>query len=206
MKKLLLLFVFILSSCTDKKESLIRQNETINIIETLLKQKDSEVITYYQNEDQLPICLNLKKILVSNKCFIETKPDNKIIFVKFPKKSFTNTGEVCIEKIYKSMPIENSFFLRKDSLDIINQNTTFKTFKIAKSITGNFKTLEQTKNLKTTKKFIQFSIPIFSKDNTKAYLEYDHYSDNENSYGNSIYLEKIKGKWKIKSIERNWAI
>ena len=205
MKKTILLFVFILLSCNDKKESLIRQNETLNIVKTIIKEKGLEIVKDYPNENELPICLNLKKIIVTNKCFIETKQDNKITVVKLPEKSFTNNGEVCIEKIYKSKPIDNIFFLKKDSLDIINQNETFKTFKIPKSITGKFKTLEQTKNFKVTEEYIQFSIPIFSTNNEKAYIEFDNYTKNENSYGYSIYLEKKKGKWKIKSIERNWA-
>lgn len=86
----------------------------------------------------------------------------------------------------------------------MNQNHIFKTFKIPKSILGNFKTIEQTEKLKITQKYIQFSIPIFSADNTKAYVQYDHYTNDENSYGNSIYLEKVNDKWKIKHIEANW--
>lgn len=205
MKKLFLLFVFILLSCNYKKESLIRQNETLNIIKTLIEEKGLQMVKDYPNKNELPICLNLKKIIVNNKCFVETKQDEKVIVVKLPKISFTNNGEVCIEKIYKSTSIENKFFLKKDSVDIMNQNETFKTFKIPKSITEKFKSLEETKNLKSTERYIQFSIPIFSFDNRKAYIEFDHYTNNENSYGYSIYLEKIKGKWKIKYIDRNWA-
>jgi len=200
------LVILILLSCDNKKEKLIRQKESINIIQTLIEQKGKEMVRDFSTEKELPICLNLKKIIVKNKCFVETKANDKILTVKFPKKSFTNIGEVCIEKIYKSKPIENIFFLKRDSLDIVNQNETFETFKIPKSIIKKFKTVEQTKNLKITKKYIQFSIPIFSTDNTKAYLEYDHYSNNENSYGNSIYLEKKDGKWKIKYVEGNWSI
>ncbi|MFN7099595.1 MAG: hypothetical protein ACK4M4_04395, partial [Flavobacterium sp.] len=155
---------------------------------------------------ELPICLNLRKVIVNNKCFEETGANDKMIIVQLPEKSFINQGEVCIEKIYKSNPIGNSFFLKKDSHNIINQNKTLKTFIIPKSITQKFKTVELTKTSKIAEKYIQFSIPIFSKDNTKAYLEFDKYIDNENSYGNSIYLEKTNGKWEIKYVERHWAI
>ncbi|MEY4011483.1 MAG: hypothetical protein RIT22_607 [Bacteroidota bacterium] len=206
MKNILLLFVLILFSCNNKKENLIRQKESVNIIQTLIDQKGLEMVKDFPTESELPICLNLKKIIVNNKCFVETKNNFKIITVKLPENTFTNKGEVCIEKIYKSRPIEEIFFLKKDSLDILNQNETFKTFKIPKNIITHFKTVEKTKNLKTTKKYIQFSIPIFSSDNTKAYIEFDHYSNNENSYGKSIYLEKIDNKWEIKLIEKNWAI
>ncbi|MFE3869883.1 hypothetical protein ACFX5F_01440 [Flavobacterium sp. ZS1P70] len=207
MKNILLLFILTLLSCSTKKdEDLIRRIESINIIQTLIEQKGLEMLRDFSTEKELLICLNLKKVSVKTKCFEETKANDKIIVIKFPEKSFTNKGEVCIEKIYKSKPINDSFFLKNDSLNIVNQNETFKTFKIPTSITQKFKTVELTKNSKITEKYIQFSIPIFSKDNTKAYLKFDHYSNNENSYGNSIYLEKTNGKWKIKYIERNWAI
>jgi hypothetical protein len=207
MKNIILLFVLTLLSCNTKKnEDLIREKESIIIIQTLIEEKGLEMVSDFRTEKELPICLNLKKVIVKTKCFAETKANDKITVIKFPEKSFTNQAEVCIEKIYKSRPINNSFFLKNDSLNIVNQNETFKAFKIPKSITQKFKTVELTKSLKITEKYIQFSIPLFSKDNTKAYLEFDHYSDNENSYGNSIYLEKVNGKWKIKYIERNWAI
>jgi hypothetical protein len=207
MKNILLLFVLTLLSCNTKKnEDLIRQKESINIIQTLIKQNGLEMVRDFPTEKKLPICLNLKKIIVKNNCFEEPKANDKIIVIKVPEKSFIQQKNVCIEKIYNSNPINNLFFLKSDSLNIVNQNETFKTFKIPKSITQNFKTVELTKNLKITKKFIQFSIPIFSKDNTKEYLEIDYHSNNENSCGSSIYLEKTNGKWKIKNIERNWAI
>ena len=207
MKNIILLFVLTLLSCNTKKnEDLIREKESIIIIQTLIEEKGLEMVSDFRTEKELPICLNLKKVIVKTKCFEETKANYKITVIKFPEKSFTNQAEVCIEKIYKSRPINNSFFLKNDSLNIVNQNETFKAFKIPKSITQKFKTVELTKSLKITEKYIQFSIPLFSKDNTKAYLEFDHYSDNENSYGKSIYLEKVNGKWKIKYIERNWAI
>lgn len=207
MKNILLIFILTLLSCNSKKsEELIRKKESIIIIQTLLQQKGLQMVSDFRTERKLPICLNLKKVIVKTKCFEETKTNDKISVTKLPEKSFTNQAEVCIEKIYKSRPINNSFFLKKDSLNIVKQNETFKVFKIPKRITQNFITVELTKSLKITKKYIQFSIPIFSKDNTKAYLEFDHYSDNENSYGNSIYLEKVNGKWKIKYIDGNWDI
>ncbi|SHM68474.1 hypothetical protein [Flavobacterium xinjiangense] len=207
MKNILLLFILTLLSCTNKKnEDLIRETETVSIIQTLIEKKGLEMTRDFPTEKELPICLDLKKVIVNTRCFEETEPNNKITAIKLPERSFANQGEVCIEKINKSKPINNSFFQIKDSLDILSQNATIKTFKIPKSITQKFKTVELTRNLKIIEQYIQFSIPIFSKDNNKAYLEFDHYSNNEQSYGNSIYLEKIEGKWKIKYIEKNWNI
>ncbi len=152
------------------------------------------MVSDFRSEKEFPIYLNLKKNIVKTKCFEETKANDKLSVIKFPEKSFTSQAEVCIEKIYKSRPINNSFFLKNDSLSIVNQNKTIKAFKIPQSITQKFKSVELTKSLKITEKYIQFSIPIFSKDSSKAFLEFDHYSDNENSYGKLIYLEKVNGK------------
>lgn len=207
MKNILLPFLLTLLSCnTQKDEELVRKKETLNIIQTLIEQNGLDMVRNLPTRKELPICLNLRKVIVNNKCFEETGAKDKMIIVQLPEKSFINQGEVCIEKIYKSNPISNSFFLKEDSHNIINQNETLKTFIIPKSITQKFKTVELTKNSKITEKYIQFSIPIFSKDNTKAYLEFDKYIDNENSYGNSIYLEKTNEKWEIKYVERHWAI
>lgn len=206
MKHFLLLLILSLLSCdTKSNQEIIRQRETFSIIQTLIEQKGPEMIKDIHSGKELPICLNLKKIIINTKCFEETKANNKITLIKLPEKSFKNQGEVCIEKIYNSKPLNNSFFLLKDTLDIVHQNKSLFTLKIPKSITHNFKTVELTKKLKTTEKYIQFSIPIFSKDNTKSYLEFEYYSKDE-SYGKSIYLENSLGKWRKKFIERNWAI
>lgn len=189
-----------------KREELIREKESIIIIQTLLEEKGLEMVQGLYTEQKLPICLNLKKNIVNTKCFEETKINDEIVEIPLPEKSFTSPAGVCIEKIYRSRPIDNSFFLKNDSLDIVKQNETIKALKIPKSITQKFKTVELTESLKIVEKYIQFSIPIFSKDNTKAYLEFDYYSSNENSSGISLYLEKDNGKWKIKDIERNWDI
>ena len=207
MKKITLLIVLILASCnSEKSEELIRTKESINILKTLIEEKGSEMVRELDNDNNLPICLNLKKNNINAKCFDNTKADNTSTIVKFLEKSFTNPGEVCIEKIYYSHPINNSFFSKKDSLHILNQNKTLRELKIPKNITRNFKTVALTTNLKMTKKYVQFSIPIFSQDNTKAYLEFDCYLDNDNSYGNSIYLEKKNGKCNVKYIKKNWRI
>ena len=117
MKNMLMLFVLILLSCNNKKENLTRRNECINIIQTLIGPNGLEMEKNFSTKYEIPICLNLKKNIVNNKCFVETKSDNKIKIVKLPEKSFTSNGEVCIEKLYKSKPINhikkrNSTYLR----------------------------------------------------------------------------------------------
>jgi len=205
MNRLLFLLIIILAlSCSDKKsQDAAYKNETLSIIQSLLEQKGVEMVRDYPTNQNVPICINLKKLIINAKCFETVKASNKIVIIKLPKKSFTNQGEVCLEKIYKSKPISNVFFKIKDSIDIINQNNSNQNFTIPKIITKDFETIESNEKTKITEKSIQFSYPIFSKDKTKAYIEFDHYAKND-GYGNSLYLEKENGKWKIKHIESNW--
>jgi hypothetical protein len=205
MKNSLMIFLVAFFSCnSNDSKNLIRQKESIEIIKTIIEEKGIELTRSFPNKQEHPICLNLKKVIVNNKCFDNTKVNNEVKIVKLPDRSFTSNGEVCLEKIYKSRPIRNFFFLTKDSVDVMNQNNAIKAFKITKNITKKFKTVESSKELSVAEKYIQFSIPIFSKDNTKAYLEYDFHTDNNDSFGKSFYLEKVNGKWKIKFIEKNW--
>ncbi|MGG5576127.1 hypothetical protein ACPDHL_02145 [Myroides sp. C15-4] len=205
MKNILVLFILTLLSCNSKnREELIREKESIHIIQALLEENGLEMARFFCVEKKIPICLNLKKIMVNTRCFDKTKTNEEIVEKQLPEKSFTNLGGVCIEKIYGSRSFDNSFFIKNDSLDIVKQNETIKAFKIQKNITQKFKTVELTERIKIDETYIQFSIPIFSKDNTKAYLEFDYYSVNEDSFGISIYVEKVNGKWKIKYTARNW--
>lgn len=207
MKNILVLFILTLLSCNSKNgEELIREEETITIIQTLLEEKGLEMPIDFYSEQKIPICLNLKKNIVNTKCFERTKTIDELVGKPLPEKTFISQGGVCIEKIYRLRPIDNSFFMKNDSLDIVKQNDIIKAIKIPKSIIQNFKTVEFTQSLKITEKYVQFSIPIFSKDNTKVYLEFDYYAGNESSSGISLYLEKVNGKWEVKYIERNWDI
>jgi hypothetical protein len=41
------------------------------------------------------------------------------------------------------------------------------------------------------------TIPLFSLDNQKAYVELGYYCGTLCGYGEAIYLKKINGKWTI---------
>ena len=70
MKNILLICVLTLLSCNSKKsEELIREKESIIIIQTLLEEKGLEMVSDFRTEQKLPICLNLKKVIVKTKCF-----------------------------------------------------------------------------------------------------------------------------------------
>ena len=64
--------------------------------------------------------------------------------------------------------------------------------------------LSKLKNDNITNEFIIFSIPIFSSDNKKAYIEIDIYSKMYR-HGESYFLEKNKGKWRVIYSATNWS-
>jgi hypothetical protein len=77
---------------------------------------------------------------------------------------------------------------------------------IPKNISKRAKTifLTELKNQKINTEYIIISIPIFSSDNKKAYVEIDYYSKNRN-FGESFFLEKIGEKWKVVYRLGNWS-
>lgn len=118
MNRLLFLLIIILAlSCSDKKsQDAAYKNETLSIIQSLLEQKGIKMVRDYPTNQNVPIYINLKKIIINAKCFETVKASNKIVIIKLPEKSFTNHGEVCLEKIYKSKPISNVFLKLKTLL------------------------------------------------------------------------------------------
>jgi hypothetical protein len=48
------------------------------------------------------------------------------------------------------------------------------------------------------------TIPIFSLDNQKAYVELGYHCGTLCGYGKAIYLKKVSGKWIIVKKFRTW--
>lgn len=181
----------------------IRKAETINIIKDLLEQEEMNFVSDFPSKEELPICINLKKVIVRTNCFEKVKNTDVITTVKLPVRTFLSEGEVCIEQLYSSKPIKDGFFMLKDSSDIVNQKNCNQSVIIPRDIVKNFKTVVYSDKTPIAKRYVQFSFPIFSKDNKRAYVEFDHHSTLER-YGNGLLLEKINGKWKIVEILRGW--
>lgn len=206
MNRILLLIAFVTLSCNKKNcQETVRETEAINLFQNLIDEKGKDLVADFPSSKNLPIYLNTKKVIIDATCFRKEEASNQNIVIKIIEDPFKSKGQVCIEKFYKSKLDNDVFFLAKDSLNLLNQNECVQNFIIPKSVIKNYTSIQFTKDIKSTDEYIQFSFPIFSSDNKKAYLEYDHYSKIER-YGNSIYLEKINGKWKIKYIDGNWSI
>ena len=123
-----------------------------------------------------------------------------------PPPSF---NDISIENLlyYK---IENEiFFTSKDSLCLLQQNFNPKKLKIEKKLGEkiNLTTKDKERNKRKIDKpysYYEMTIPIFSLDKKKAYLELNHYCGSLCGSGKSIFLKKINGKWKIVDKWMTW--
>ena len=92
---------------------------------------------------------------------------------------------------YSIKEIKNKFNDLKESLaEKINQTTKEKEI--------------NKKKMGKPFDFYEMTIPIFSLDNQKAYLELNHHCGGLCGGGTSIYLRKINGKWKIVDKRQTW--
>ncbi|MEO8887267.1 MAG: hypothetical protein ABI367_14470 [Mucilaginibacter sp.] len=117
-------------------------------------------------------------------------------------------GNLNINQLIDTVHYKKLFFSKKDSLYLLFQNDTLKKFRIDSSLVTNFKTTTnaiQAQNRKIDKpeSFIQISIPIFSLDQNHAYIQNDYLCSTCGG-GMGIFLEKIKGHWKIVQAFRTW--
>ena len=183
-----------LLSCKNSKEKTefdTSKVKNINeIVETIITQDSLEVLK--TGKDSRMLCDELTKLSI----YIPEKVNKGLVRIP-PSSSFSN---VSIEDLlfYR----KSGFFSTKDSLYLVEQNSNPQKFKIDQILLDkiNQTTKEKEINKKESGKsfnFYEMTIPIFSLDNQKAYLELNHYCGGLCGSGESIYLEKIKGKWKI---------
>lgn len=109
-----------------------------------------------------------------------------------------------------NVKINNEVFFRKtDSLHLLFQNHLYKTFPIEKELAKRIKFIssaEAASDMASEKsiRFYKMTIPIFSSDNKKAYVEWD-YSCPLCGYATAIFLKKEDGKWLIVREENLWV-
>lgn len=196
MKYIILISVSILlTNCKkdDKSITNIKGNEINDIVKTIIKEERLNILkdsskTYLFCEDLLKL-----NVYISD--------NNQNALPPPPDQNCTEIHNILIPKINN-----HKFCDSKDSLYIIQQNFDVKEFKISNQI---IEQIHSTKYLKEDEKrkkgnFYEMSIPIFSRDNLKAYVELNRYCGHLCGNGISIYLVKINGKWRIIDKWRTW--
>jgi len=196
MKKIITFFLLIViiscnksQGCDDTQK--IREIETANIIGS-----------FNYNKGSLPICITLKKLNIRTDLKAERNRNDSMVIVKLPPKEdlLSRNTELFIEKL-----LDSNFFNQSDSLNFVQQNYCLSHYSIPNEISEKVKTisLATLKNQKEKNEYIIMSIPIFSIDNKKAYIEIDTYAK-DYKHGESFYLEKNGEKWKVIYIVNNW--
>jgi hypothetical protein len=142
--------------------------------------------------------------LIKLEIYIPEKSKNNEQIPPPPSFNYISIENLLYYKIENEM-----FFTSKDSLFLLQQNMNPKKLKIEKSVVEIINsTTKQKEKIKKEKgesyNFYEMTIPIFSSDKQKAYLELNHYCGGLCGSGKSIYLKKINGKWKVIDKWRTW--
>lgn len=172
----------------------------------------NEIARIVTLEDSLNVLKNEKKSkmfceeLIKLNIYIPKKRKDDEPIPPPPPPSFNS---ISIENLLYQKIENQMFFNSKDSLFLLQQNSKTQNFKIEKILVEkiNFTTKEKEINKKKMGKlynYYEMTIPIFSLDNQKAYLKLNHYCGKLCGGGESIFLKKINGKWKIINKWRAW--
>lgn len=185
------------NNCTTNEK--IRKIETDKIIETFFEDK-----YFKNNKDAYAVCIDFKKLKINTES-IYAEPTKKVQIIKLPPRSprILQNTEVYIERLLNANLKGKKIFKSKDSINFVEQNNCFFKYTIPKKIVGKIKTIPVSK-IENATDYMIFSIPIFSEDNKKAYMEIDCYSK-ELPYGESVYLEKKDNIWKVIDTKTIWV-
>lgn len=204
MKKLLLILLvsFSFTKCKNNKENELDSSKIKDINEIVKTVILEDTLNVLKNEKESGMfCEELVKLDIY---IPEKRKDNESI--PPPPPSFY---KISIENLLYHKIENEMFFTSVDSIYLLKQNLNTEKLKIKKDIAEkiNLTTKEKEINKRENGKsynFYEMTIPIFSSDNQKAYIELNHYCGGLCGSGKSIFLKKIDGKWKIIEIWRTW--
>ena len=195
-------FLFILLGCdtTNPKQTFLPPDKKdINeIVEAVIKQDSSRLKNITVGDpNNVPLSIDLRKIRV---ILTDTTTDVP------PPIDHT---QVSVFNLFNSLVDSQRFFSRTDSLYFFFQNDSIKTFTIDKTVaeklaaTTTLVEQQQKHDSNQTIRYYDFTIPIFSADNNKAYIEW---TTNCSGCGGatSYYLEKINSKWTVVGWQQRW--
>ncbi|AYN04421.1 hypothetical protein [Flavobacterium sp. 140616W15] len=201
MKNTILIISFLMFlSCKEKdnKSSLVKIKNINGIVETII---DQDSLKFSRNKLS-PISLFCEDLIKINIHIPESTDKQNI-----PSIPFNN---VSINDLLNSKIERDFFFSKSDSSYLVSQNLGQKEFKIEQKIIDkiNSTTFEKEKvkqENRTKYDFYQMTIPVFSNDMTKAYVELNHFCGGLCGDGKAFFLSKINGKWRIINKHRTWV-
>ncbi|MCF6140935.1 hypothetical protein L1S34_06520 [Flavobacterium sp. K77] len=136
--------------------------------------------------------------------------------IDFPEKQANGLtpplapGRIYLTELLNDKINDEIFFAKKDSSNLIAQNSKPSIFKIDKLLLININTTSfEKENIKRKKgknyRFYEMTIPIFSLDNRKAYVELGYHCGALCGHGKAIFLKKINEKWIIVKKFGTWV-
>lgn len=175
----------------------INEIKNINsIIEIIIIQDSLKVL---KSNDYINfLCHDLKRLPID----IPEKQENGLVLPPAP-------GRIYLTELLNERINGEIFFATKDSFNLIAQNSKPSKFIVDQSILKNINSTSFEKEKAKRKKgknyrFYEMTIPIFSLDNQKAYVELGYHCGTLCGYGKAIYLKKVSGKWIIVKKFRTW--
>lgn len=192
MRNIILIFAFLtLLSCKEKEFSSFTVRDINEIAETIII-GESLFVSKNDNSSR-SFCTDLIKINIRIPIKSEENPNLP------PPLPFNN---VSINELLNFKTGKERFFLSTDSTYLILQNLGQKEFKIEQNIIDKINSTTIEKEILKQKigekyNFYDMTIPIFSKDNSKAYVELNHHCGAFCGEGKAFFLSKTNGKWRI---------
>ena len=189
-------------SCKNPNENIefddFKENEIFDIVESIIIQDSLRIIK--NGKDKRYLLESLKKLVI----IIPEKEKSGIETIPLP---FFNNVEV--KNLVGRKINDKIFFTEKDSLNIINQNENPENLKLHQRILNKINSISyeeaKPKYNKENLDLYEMSIPIFSSNNKKAYVQLNNHCGSLCGEGIEIFLEKINGKWKIIYKQRTWV-
>ncbi|NUY81889.1 hypothetical protein HUK80_13375 [Flavobacterium sp. MAH-1] len=197
--KILVFLLSIISICCDKpatKQANEKYDEINQIVLAIISQDSLNVYRNSKSSDQ--ICNELKRVLIE----IPVKQRNGSIYP-------AAWGNIYITDLLTQKIGNETFFKKEDSLTLIKQNSSPKKINIHHKILDRLASTTREKEKEKSKigakyGYYEMSIPLFSKDGKKAYVELGYYCGGLCGNGKSFQLEKVSGNWKIINEWETW--
>ncbi|WP_448702755.1 hypothetical protein ACFGVR_10415 [Mucilaginibacter sp. AW1-3] len=190
--------LLILSSCQSKGTvetfTPVTDAEIYDVVNALVKQERLDTINF-NKQWPLRVIDTLGKVKV-----YFTKPGKKNEIVLPPPR-----GDVSYTQLI-SMP---DFFMSRDSSFLVYQNQNNGSIVLKKSKFNQIKIITRKEYDREIEKdriysLLTLSVPIFSHDHMKAYMQMGFHCGGLCGYGKDYYLIKIKSKWVVKYKRNTW--
>lgn len=147
---------------------------------------------------KFPFCTDLEKFRV---CFPKPNNDSLELTIPMPSGFFGLYFTTILER----GNLNNHLHLSKaDSAYFVFQSDTLNHFTISGDILNDIYTTTQDKQKGKEDTYFSCTIPIFSTDKTKAYVELNYRCWGLCSYGRYYILSKEKNRWTIIEKTTHW--